>query len=63
MNLVSISCGGLADWGFGHLRDLHVPLNVIFGIFAAAVVVSVVIVLLIRPKQELSGAGVAPTVH
>ena len=21
MNLVSISCGGLADWGFGVLRD------------------------------------------
>lgn len=32
MNLVSISCGGLADWGFGMLRDRHVPLNVIFGV-------------------------------
>ena len=21
MNLVSISCGGLADWGFGAMRD------------------------------------------
>ena len=26
MNLVSISCGGFADWGFGALRDRHVPL-------------------------------------
>jgi MFS family permease len=63
MNLVSISCGGLADWGFGHLRDLHVPLNVIFGIFAGAVIVSVVIVLLIRPKPELPGEDVASSTH
>ena len=28
MNLVSISCGGFADWGFGALRDAHVPLDV-----------------------------------
>jgi MFS family permease len=53
MNLVSISCGGLADWGFGTLRDRHVPLNVIFGVFAGAVGVSVVIVLLIRPRTGL----------
>jgi MFS family permease len=52
MNLVSISCGGLADWGFGALRDQKVPLNIIFSIFAAAAVVSVVLVLLIRPKPE-----------
>jgi hypothetical protein len=31
MNLVSISCGGRADWGFVLLRDLRVPLPVIFG--------------------------------
>ena len=55
MNLVSISCGGLADWGFGALRDRQVPLNVIFGAFAATAVVSVVLVLLIRPKPELAG--------
>ena len=35
MNFVSISCGGLADWGFGILRDQHVPLNVIFSAFAS----------------------------
>lgn len=50
MNLVSISCGGFADWGFGALRDRDVPLNVIFGIFASAALVSVVLVLLIRPN-------------
>ncbi|MFN0056153.1 MAG: MFS transporter [Planctomycetales bacterium] len=51
MNLVSISCGGFADWGFGALRDRHVPLNAIFGVFAGVALLSVVIVLLIRPKQ------------
>jgi len=53
MNLVSISCGGLADWGFGELRDRHVPLNIIFGIFAGAAVLSIAFVLLIRPRPEL----------
>ena len=51
MNFVSISCGGLADWGFGVMRDRNVPLNAIFGVFAAACVVSVVLVLLIRPRR------------
>jgi MFS family permease len=53
MNLVSISCGGLADWGFGLLRDRHVPLHVIFGTLAGSAVVSVVLVLLIRPRKDL----------
>jgi MFS family permease len=53
MNLVSISCGGLADWGFGALRDRGVPLNVIFGAFASTAVISIVLVLLIRPRPEL----------
>jgi MFS family permease len=53
MNLVSISCGGLADWGFGILRDQHVPLNVIFGVFAGTAIISIVLVLLIRPRPEL----------
>lgn len=53
MNLVSISCGGLADWGFGVLRDRHVPLNVIFGAFAGVALVSVALVLSIRPRKEL----------
>jgi MFS transporter, Spinster family, sphingosine-1-phosphate transporter len=50
MNLVSISCGGLADWGFGAMRDAHVPLNVIFSTFASTALISVVLVLLIRPR-------------
>lgn len=56
MNLVSISCGGLADWGFGALRDAKVPLQAIFGVFAAVALVSVVLVLLIRPPKPSSAA-------
>jgi sugar phosphate permease len=54
MNFVSISAGGAADWGFGSLRDRHVPLNVIFSVFASAAIVSILLVLLIRPRQSLS---------
>ena len=53
MNFVSISCGGFADWGFGAMRDRAIPLNVIFSVFALACVVSVVLVLLIRPRSGL----------
>jgi MFS family permease len=52
MNLVSISAGGLADWGFGILRDRHVPLVGIFSVFASAAVISVVLVLLIKPRPQ-----------
>jgi MFS family permease len=52
MNLVSISCGGFGDWAFGALRDRHVPLNLIFGVFAGVALLSVVIVLMIRPRRE-----------
>jgi MFS family permease len=52
MNLVSISCGGFGDWAFGALRDRHVPLNIIFGVFAGVALLSVLIVLLIKPKEE-----------
>jgi MFS transporter, Spinster family, sphingosine-1-phosphate transporter len=54
MNLVSIGCGGFADWGFGWLRDRHVPLNMIFGVFAGIALLSVVVVLSIRPKESMS---------
>jgi MFS family permease len=54
MNLVSISCGGFADWGFGVLRDRQVPLFGIFGIFASAAVLSAILVLLIRPRDTES---------
>jgi MFS family permease len=60
MNLVSISCGGFADWGFGALRDHHVPLNVIFGVFAAVALLSIVIVLLIKPHEAIITNGDRP---
>jgi MFS family permease len=60
MNLVSISCGGLADWGFGALRDRGVPLAVIFTTFAGTAVVSVVLVLLVRPNTDLSAPDRLP---
>jgi MFS family permease len=50
MNLVSISCGGLADWGFGRLRDAQVPLNGIFAAFAALAIVAALLMLCIRPR-------------
>jgi MFS family permease len=53
MNLVSISFGGVADWGFGALRDARVPLGAIFGGFSATAVLSLVLVLRIRPRPEL----------
>ncbi|MEY4271425.1 MAG: hypothetical protein RL250_291 [Verrucomicrobiota bacterium] len=53
MNLVSISCGGLADWGFGVMRDAHIPLNIIFGAFAAIALLSVGVVLCIRTDASL----------
>ena len=63
MNLVSISCGGFADWGFGVLRDRHVPLFGIFGVFASAAILSIVLVLLIRPRYPESGAGADRTLR
>jgi len=54
MNLVSISCGGFADWMFGSLLDRHVPLTMIFGVFASIALVSVVLVLMIRPKEPMA---------
>jgi MFS family permease len=61
MNFVSISCGGLADWGFGLLRDRQVPLFGIFGVFASAAILSIVLVLLIRPRYTES--SLTPTGH
>ncbi len=55
MNLVSISCGGVADWSFGLLRDRGVPLLAIFGIFAAVTALSVSLVLMIRPRYADNG--------
>ena len=52
MNLASISCGGFGDVAFGALRDRHVPLNVIFGAFAGIALLSIFIVLLIKPQAS-----------
>jgi len=52
MNFVSIGCGGFADWGFGAMRDQGIPLNVIFGAFASTALLSVGLVLLIRPGYK-----------
>jgi MFS transporter, Spinster family, sphingosine-1-phosphate transporter len=57
MNLVSISCGGFGDWAFGALRDRQVPLNLIFGVFAGVALLSVAIVLMIRPRGDANVAG------
>lgn len=54
MNLVSISCGGFGDWAFGALRDRDVPLPLIFGAFAGIALVSVFVVLRIRPSAPAS---------
>jgi MFS family permease len=57
MNLVSMTFGGFADWGFGALRDAAVPLNAVFGIFALTALISVVLVLLIRPRYAWSASS------
>ncbi|MFM7243348.1 MAG: MFS transporter [Planctomycetaceae bacterium] len=55
MNLASISFGGLADVGFGWLRDQQVPLPFIFGGFAAIACLSAWLVLCIRPTTNRLG--------
>ena len=52
MNLVSISCGGFGDWGFGVLKSQGVALSLIFGCFTGVALLSVMIVLLIKPQGE-----------
>jgi MFS family permease len=56
MNLVSMSCGGLADWIFGILRDMHIPLMMIFAMFAGLALFSIVLVMMIRPARAASAA-------
>lgn len=51
MNCVSISIGGVADVQFGALKDSKVPLNLIFSAFAGIALLSVVLVLLIKPRE------------
>ncbi|MBL9127084.1 MAG: MFS transporter, partial [Verrucomicrobiales bacterium] len=51
MNLVSIGCGGFADRWFGLLRDHHVPMPAIFGLFASLGMLAIALVLALRPSQ------------
>jgi sugar phosphate permease len=60
MNLVSIGCGGLADWGFGLMRDRHLPLAAIFSVFASVALVSVFLVLMIRPTEVQPPSDATP---
>ena len=53
MNFVSMTFGGVADWGFGAMTDQGVALNVIFTVFAGICVLSAGLVLLIRPRENL----------
>jgi MFS family permease len=55
MNFTSISFGGLADVGFGWLRDQQVPLPLVFGGFAAIACLSAWLVLRIRPDPQHAG--------
>ena len=41
------------------MRDRHVPLFGIFGVFASAAVLSTLLVLLIRPRETEVGPAVA----
>jgi MFS transporter, Spinster family, sphingosine-1-phosphate transporter len=52
MNMVSMTFGGLGDKGYGALRDRGVPIDYIFGVFAGIALLSVVIVLMIRPRPN-----------
>ena len=57
MNLASISFGGIADVGFGWLRDQRVPLPLIFGGFAGIACLSAWLVLCIQPAGRRGGDG------
>lgn len=61
MNTVSISFGGVADWGFGVSRDAGIPLPVTFTVVAAVSFISLWMVLLIRPIYD--DASPAPIGH
>ena len=57
MNLASISFGGIADVGFGWLRDQRVPLPLIFGGFAGIAYLFAWLVLCIQPAGRRGGDG------
>ena len=54
LNFVSISCGGFADWGVGVMRDMGLPNNLIFTVFAVFCAIAIVMVSLIKPNRSLA---------
>ncbi len=63
MNFVSISCGGVADWSFGAMRDAGMPLNLTFSLFASFALVAVGLMLVIawRTVATPDAAAVSAT--
>jgi hypothetical protein len=59
MNLVSISCGGLADWAFGRMRDAGWPLNASFAAFAAMALLAVGLMLCVARLLPPAGRNSA----
>ena len=65
MNLVSISCGGLAEWSFGKLPDQDASESLIFATFSALALVAGLLVLCIRPRspvelEQMAGSPLSP---
>jgi predicted MFS family arabinose efflux permease len=56
MNFASCIVGGLMTYAAGALNDAHVGLSAVFQWSAAGVVVAVLLLLLIKPKNELEAA-------
>jgi hypothetical protein len=50
LNFFSISCGGLADWLFGVLKDHEISNETIFTIFGLISMISVILILFVRPR-------------
>ncbi len=57
MNFVSISAGAFADWGVGIMYEAKTPMFVIFSMFAALCLVSVFLVLMIRPRYSFDASS------
>lgn len=54
MNFLSVSIGGFADIGVGKLKDQGATFEAILGIGAVLVAINVGLILLVRPKRELT---------
>lgn len=52
MNLISISGGGLADWALGIAKDQKVANHTIFAVLALISLSSIILVLLIKPRED-----------